>query len=69
MVIINGLTEESILDIGEATLWTNLVFTLGKMEECTKASIRMIKSMAMAFILGQMLKDMLAGGVMESSMD
>ena len=46
----------------------NLVFTHGKMEECTKDFIRKTKNMVMVFILGQIKRNMQAGGVTVNSM-
>ena len=44
-------------------------FTLGKMEDNTEASIRMIRNTGMGYILGQMEEHTLATGVEESNMD
>lgn len=46
----------------------NSVFILGKMEECMKDSIRMIKSMDMVFTHGQIKRSMLDGGSVGNSM-
>ncbi len=64
----SGQTEESILDIGKVTLWMNLEYILGKMEECTKDSTRKIKSMDLESTLGQIRNAMQVGGPMENSM-
>jgi hypothetical protein len=47
----------------------NLVFTHGKMEECMKVFIKKIKSMGLAYIHGQIVKDIQDGGIVENSMD
>jgi hypothetical protein len=60
---------ENTLDIGEAISWINLVFILGRMDACMKASIKMIKNMDMVFTHGQTQKDMQVGGVMENNTD
>lgn len=58
----SGLMAESTLDIGKVTLWMNLEYILGKMEECTKDSTRRIKSMDLESTHGQIRSDMQAGG-------
>jgi hypothetical protein len=67
--ITSGLTEGDMWAIGKAISWMLLVFTLGKMAECMKASTRKTKSMDMAFTHGQTRRSMLAGGVTGSSME
>lgn len=64
----SGQTEESILDIGKVTLWMNSEYILGKMEECTKDSIRKIKSMDLESTHGQIRNAMQVGGPMANSM-
>jgi hypothetical protein len=66
--ITSGLTEGDMWVIGKAISWMLLVFTLGKMAECTKASTRKTKSMDMVFTHGQTRRSMLAGGATVNSM-
>jgi hypothetical protein len=62
------MTDGNMSVIGRETLWMISVFTLGKMEECMKDSIRTTKSMATASILGLIRKSTLDGGIRASSM-
>lgn len=57
-------TEES----GSTTTWKDLDFTLGTMEEHSKGSIKMTKSMAMESTDGTMVESTKATGSLASNM-
>ena len=57
-------TKES----GKLTIWKDMVFISGTMEENMKGSIKMIKSMGTASISGQMEDNTMVIGLRESSM-
>ena len=67
MGFISGRTAGSISAIGVPTLWMILEYTRGKMEGHTKDTIKMIRSMDMVFIHGQIKRNMLVGGPMVSN--
>lgn len=68
MDFINGLTAESTSATGKETSWMNSVFILGKTGGCMRVITWKIRSMGMEFILGQILNDTQAGGLMVNSM-
>ena len=67
MGFISGRTAGSISVIGVPILWMILEYTRGKMEGHTKGTIKMIRSMDMVFIPGQIKRNMLVGGPMVSN--
>jgi hypothetical protein len=60
--------EENIKENGLTITWKVLVFTHGKMEDAMKESIKMIRKMAMAFILGVINVSIKVGGLEANSM-
>ena len=68
MVFTNGQMEGNTLAIGKVILWTSLDYTLGKMAECMKASIKRIRNMDMVFTHGLIRKNMQDGGIKASNM-
>jgi hypothetical protein len=59
----------SIWAIGRVILWTNSGFIPGKMEGCTRDSIKKTKSTDTEFIHGPTRRSMQAGGAEANSMD
>jgi len=54
---------------GSTIIWTELVFTHGKMEDSTVVSTKMTRNTGMEFTLGQMVVHTLDIGAVVSNMD
>ena len=69
MECINRKMAKSIMALGKVETCTASVFISIRMVENTLGSLRMIKKMAMEFIIGMMDVDMRDGGTKENNMD
>ncbi len=68
LVCIRGLMGADTKENGSKTIWRAQASTSGMTVECTKASIKTTRNMAMESTLGQMAAAMRATGLEENSM-
>lgn len=64
-----GTTADNTRVIGKTTIWTAMVYILGKMEESMRVSTRKTKSMEKVYILGLMEENTTVNGRMVDSME
>jgi hypothetical protein len=61
--------EGDMKESGKKTIWKDLVFTNGKMEESMRVNTKTIRNMGMAYTSGQMAGSTMVTGTKANNMD